>query len=180
MSRTLGLSMAVLGLMLAAATPSLAHEREQDAGDPSATDVRWAAMMEPHHRMGIELTELALEKSDNDGVRAVAEQSKDDQQSQLPELRAIIDAGSEKPMPPDPPIARFNEQQMETLRSLSGAEFDRMWLDVFSSHHMAAVMMTQAVQPGTAGGLAQDLQHEIVEGQLRQIDTMNDLREDVG
>ncbi len=49
-----------------------------------AADVQWAAMMEPHHRTGIELTELALEKSENDYVRAVAEQSKEDQQSQLP------------------------------------------------------------------------------------------------
>lgn len=40
-------------------------------------------------------------------------------------------------------------------------------------------MMTQAVQLGAAGGLAKDLQHEIVEGQLRQIDIMNDLRGDV-
>lgn len=178
--RTLAVSVAVLGLLLAGAAPSFAHEREQDAGDPSPTDVRWAAMMEPHHRMGIELTELALEKSENDGVRAVAEESKADQESQLPGLRAITEAGGEEPIPPEAPIARFNEQQMQMLRSSSGAEFDRMWLDVFSGHHMAAIMMTQAVQPGTAGGLAEDLQNEIRTGQLHQIATMNHLREELG
>ena len=35
----------------------------------SATDARWAAIMVDHHRNGIELTDLALQKSRNAGVR---------------------------------------------------------------------------------------------------------------
>ncbi|HJT05058.1 MAG TPA: hypothetical protein VJ757_15725 [Pseudonocardiaceae bacterium] len=56
-----------------------------------------------------------------------------DQQSELPQLLDVATAGGLGPMQPEPPLRRFDEQDMHKLRSLSGAEFDRMWLDVFST-----------------------------------------------
>lgn len=65
---------------------------------------------------------------------------------------------------------------MAKLESLSGEAFDRYWLDVFRSHHMAAIMMTKTALAGTAGGTAAKLEREIRDGQLRQVATMNKLR----
>jgi uncharacterized protein (DUF305 family) len=151
----------------------------QDMEKPSATDAQWAAMMIPHHEDGIELAELALEKSENDGVRKVAEQAKRDQQSELPQLKEVAEARGLGPMPPEAPLQKFNKQQMQKLRSLSGAKFDRAWLDVFSSHHMSAIMMTDVAMAGTAGGLAEELQNKIHDGQLEQVSRMNDLRKEL-
>lgn len=165
---------AVLALVFAGMGQAVAYQ--PGSVKPSATDARWAAMMVDHHRNGIELTDLALQKSRNPGVRGVAADSKRDQQSELPQLLEVAKAGGLGPMPPEPPLRRFSDQEMQKLRSLSGAEFDRMWLDVLSSHHMAAIMMSDVALAGTAGGKAQQLQRQIVDGQLRQVARMNDLR----
>lgn len=167
----------VLALMFAGLGQAVAHEQKPaNAGKVSATDVRWAAMMVEHHRSGIKLTDLALEKSRNSGVRAVATQSKNDQQSEIPGLLAVAKAGGLSPMQPESPLREFSEQDMTKLRSLSGAEFDRMWLNSLSSHHMGAIMMTDVALAGTAGGQAKQLQQKIRDGQLAQVARMNDLR----
>lgn len=178
MSRLAAAGAMAVTLALTVASPAVAHE-EKDGGTPSATDARWAAMMVAHHEGGIEITEIALERSDNEGVRAVAEESKQDQRDELPTLRAIAAAGGLEPMMPPEPLARFNEQTLERLRTVSDGEFDRAWLDVLSSHHMGAVMMTDVALAGTAGGPAEELQNRIREGQLTQVEQMNELREEL-
>ncbi|WP_219415918.1 DUF305 domain-containing protein [Pseudonocardia nigra] len=181
--RTSAVAVLALALALVGGSQALAHDEGDDrkGGEhPSATDARWAAMMIPHHRTGIELTELALEKSENDGVRDLAAESRHDQQRELPKLEKVARAGGLEPMPPEKPIRRFNEQQMEKLRELSGPEFDRAWLDVFSGHHVSAIMMSDVALAGTAGGLAEKLQEQIHDVQLEQLARMNELREEVG
>ncbi|GAA2571292.1 hypothetical protein GCM10010210_53790 [Pseudonocardia hydrocarbonoxydans] len=177
-SRMVAVGAMTMALALMAASPAVAHEQAQ-GGTPSATDARWAAMMVAHHEGGIEITEIALEKSDNEGVRAVATESQQDQQNELPTLRAIAAAGGLEPMTPPAPLARFNEQDLQRLRALSGAEFDRAWLDVLSSHHMGAIMMTDVALAGTAGAPAEELQNQIRDGQLKQVARMNELREEL-
>ena len=65
---------------------------------------------------------------------------------------------------------------MKRLKSASGKDFGRLWLDVFRSHHMAAITMTDTALSGTAGGEAKKLQKEIHDGQLKEVGTMNTLR----
>ena len=67
--------------------------------------------MVEHHGDGIELTDLALQKSKNPGVRRVAEQSKRDQESELPGLRAVAKAGGLAPVRPEPPLQRFTSRR---------------------------------------------------------------------
>lgn len=170
-----------LGLALTGSAPALAHESSgSKVGTPSKTDARWAAMMVVHHQNGITITDLALQKSKNKDVLAIAAQSKADQQRQIPGLRAVAQAGGMAPMPPEPPLDRFNDQQMEMVKKLSGAEFDRAWLDLLSSHHMAAIMMTDVAMAGATSPLAKSLQKEIRDGQLAQVSKMNALREKLG
>lgn len=142
----------------------------------SPATARWAAMMITHHQSGIELTRLATEKASNPAVRDLARQSMQDQQPELFRLQAIAQAGGVSAQQPEQPIMRFDQQQMMMLRSLSGATFDRQWLDVLSSHHMAAIMMTGPPMAVTGPGDAQQLETSIQDGQLRQIEIMNQLR----
>lgn len=167
---------AVTWLVLAG--PASAHERTGE--EVLRTDATWAAMMIPHHRMGIELTELALQKAENPEVKELAQQANEDQKSELPRLEAVAAAGGRSPGPPDEQIQRFNEQQMQELHALAGEDFDRYWLDVLSGHHMAAIMLTDTVLAGPAGGASEELQRQIHDGQLDQVSRMNELREQLG
>jgi uncharacterized protein (DUF305 family) len=175
--------LAVLAVGIAVAGPSGAHGddkadwRAKGAGAAvTATDARWAAMMIPHHLDGIELAQRAQEKAVTPGVREVAAQSEADQRAELPYLRKVAAARGLQPIPPEEPLMRFNEQQMATLEALTGTAFDRYWLDVFSAHHMSAIMMTDVAMAAPKNGLVRRLEHRIHSGQLRQVDAMNDLR----
>lgn len=126
----------------------------------SATDAKWAAMMVPHHRTGIELADLAVRKASTSGVRAIARDAKRDQQAELPRLK-VAKAGGRSEEQPERQLRAFDDEQMKRLESLSGKEFDRYWLDVFRSHHMAAIMMTDTASAGTAGGEPKKLQNQV-------------------
>ena len=76
---------------------------------------------------------------------------------------------------PEAPIAQFNEQEMAELRALSGQAFDRRWLDVFSSHHMSAVMMANVALAGA--GDAQEIAQKIHDERVKDIEEMNALRQ---
>ena len=66
---------------------------------------------------------------------------------------------------------------MAKLKSLSGEAFDRYWLDVFRSHHMAAIMMTKTALAGTAGGTTAKLEREgFMMVSCDRVATMNKLR----
>ncbi|WP_138757735.1 DUF305 domain-containing protein [Modestobacter altitudinis] len=155
--------------------PSTSAPQSQTA---SPTDVRFASMMVPHHQMGIELTQMAIDKSTNAGVREVAQKEKQSQQEQLPSLQAVAASGSTT-HEQEAPLMTFNQQEMDELMKLTGEAFDLKWLDVFSSHHMAAIMMADTALPGATSDEAKSVEQEIHDGQLETLGTMNSLREEL-
>ena len=169
-------TLATLGTVGAAlAADKAGNKAGNKMGKVSATDAKWAAMMVPHHRDGIELADLALRKASSSGVKEVARKSKREQEAQLPRLRAVARSDDRSEEQPEKPLRRFNDEQMTRLKSLLGTDFDRYWLDVFRSHHISAIMMTNTALAGTAGGEARRLQREIRSGQLDEVQTMNEL-----
>jgi uncharacterized protein (DUF305 family) len=143
----------------------------------SKTDAMFAAMMIPHHQMGLQITKLGTEKATNSGVKEIAERATESQQNEIPQLQSVASSGEMATMPPEDPMTKFNEQEMAELRSLSGTEFDLKWLDVLSSHHMAAIMMADIALAGNADAQAKQLQQKIHDEQLKGIGDMNTLRD---
>nr|WP_276508572.1 DUF305 domain-containing protein [Modestobacter muralis] len=142
----------------------------------SPTDVRFASMMAAHHQMGIELTQMAMDKSSTPGVREIAQEEMQSQQEQLPTLKTIAASGSAT-HEQEAPLMTFNQQEMDELESLTGEAFDMKWLDVFSSHHMAAIMMADTALPGATSDEAKAVEQEIHDGQLETLQKMNTLRD---
>lgn len=183
------IAMSVVGIAIPAAVAGNAAARPAQAPavfaspTPSATTPQeaamFAAMMASHHQAGIEMTQMALDKSTNDGVRAVAQRSQQNQKAQLPQLQSIAQSGNMSPQPPEAPLARFNEQEMTELQQLSGTDFDRKWLDTFSSHHMSAIMMAD-LQRDSADTRTRDIARQIRDQQLQDVSDMNNLRDQLG
>lgn len=150
------------------------------AGKPSLSDARWAATMIPHCETGSSSPSSPC-KSPATPVCARSPRSRG--RTSRPSSRAA--EGRHSPVGWDR-CARgaaddVHKQDMNKLRKLSRAAFDRAWLDVFSSHHMAAIMITGVAMTGvamtdSAGGLAATLQKQIHDGQLPQVAKMNALR----
>lgn len=160
----------------AGASSATTDASPSQSAEATMTDAMFAAMMIPHHQEGVEVTKLGVDKATTPAVKQIAQRSMDSQQSELPELQQVAAGGGmASPKPPEPPLAKFNEQEMAELRRLSGKDFDLKWLDVLSSHHMAAIMMTDVAM--SAGGEAKALQQKIRDGQLKDVDEMNTLRD---
>jgi len=156
------------------------QEATAAVGQPSAPDAMWAAMMIPHHRTGIEMAALATERAASEQLRQLAASSKSDQEKELPRLQEIIDAAGKTAMPPEAPVERMNRLHMQVLGSLSGTEFDRHWITVVNGHHMSAVMMTDVALAGSQSDVAKSLQTELRQDQLKEMDELNRLLEQIG
>lgn len=151
----------------------------QSAGTTDGAGTMFAAMMVAHHQDGIKLAQMAVSKASNVGVKEVAQRALKSQQQELPQLQTIARSGGMSAMPPEDPIQKFTQQQMARLQTLSGTQFDRTWLDTFSSHHMSAIMMSDTAMPASSGD-AKALQQKIHDEQLKDVSDMNTLRAKLG
>ncbi|MGE2692090.1 DUF305 domain-containing protein [Mycolicibacterium pulveris] len=124
-------------------------------GEPAgynAEDVAFATNMIPHHEQAIELSAMVPDRSTNPELIALAEQISATQQPEINTLRVFLVQWNENP---DAATGEghahhgdmqgmVDEATMAQLRSLSGQEFDTLWLESMISHHEGAVDMARA------------------------------------
>jgi len=159
------------------AMTSPSDDAASEIGEPSAVDAMWAAMMIPHHQTGIQMAEMAIKQAATEELRQAAEESRKEQEDDLPQLQRIIDAAGKSPMPPEKAVEKMNKHETKLLESLSGTEFDRHWITVVNGHHMAAIMMTDTAVAGSTSKGAHALQTKLREAQLGEIDKLTDLHQ---
>ncbi len=69
----------------------------------------------------------------------------------------------------------MSAEDMQALMGASGAEFDRMWLQMMIAHHQGAVTMAQQVLTTTNDADVTKLAEAVVAGQTAEITTMQKL-----
>lgn len=156
------------GTSSAASTPSGSASR--------AGDVMFAQMMIPHHQQAIEMADLALANASTSAdVKGLAQQIRAAQDPEIttmhgwlrewgaPTSAAATDHGTNGMM---------SEQDMASLKAAEGAEFNRTWLEMMIEHHRGAVTMAQDVLSSTEDAAVASLARAIVDGQKREIATM--------
>lgn len=157
------------------------QEATAAVGEPSASDAMWAAMMIPHHRTGIAMSELAESRAATDELRQAAQSSKVEQEDDLPRLEEIIRAAGQDERRPERQIEQMAQHHMQVLESLSGTDFDRHWITVVGGHHQAAIMMSETALAGNSPyQAARSLQEQIREKQLNELDDMRNLLQRLG
>jgi len=139
----------------------------------SASDIGFAEMMIPHHQQAIEMSDLALERASNAEVLALAEQIK---AAQAPEIETMsswpgVNAGAHSGHMMD---GMLTEEEMQQLRTSSGTQFDRLFLEGMIKHHQGAVMMASGVQDSTNAEVA-ELARAIIAAQEEEIRAMEEL-----
>ena len=73
------------------------------------------------------------------------------------------------------PHGMMTADQMRALESASGAEFDRMWLEMMIEHHRGAVTASQQVLATGASEDVRQLAQQIVSSQQAEITQMEAL-----
>lgn len=78
------------------------------------------------------------------------------------------------------PISGRDQMDLKRLRQLSGAAFDRMWLEVISGHHTAAIQMAGIEKAGGGDPTTRKLAAAVASSQLRQLSLFNRLAMQMG
>lgn len=160
-------------------------------GEPAgfnADDVAFATNMVTHHKQAIELSAMVGERSTNPQVQALAQQITAVQQPEINVLNVFLVQWKENPEAGDldghaghtSMPGMVDEATLERLRSVSGAEFDRLWLASMIDHHRGAVEMAKAEIANGANVDAIAVARQMVATQEAEIAQMGQLQKELG
>jgi uncharacterized protein (DUF305 family) len=168
----------------ATTTPSGVSAEHNDA------DLRFAQMMIPHHEQALEMAQLAAGRASAQPVKDLAEQIRAAQDPEIATLNGFLQAwgapatggmagmdhggmahGGTSPM-----NGMMTAEQMDQLEAASGAEFDRMFLEMMIAHHEGAVADARTELAEGANPQAKELAQKIVDGQTAEITQMRQLQ----
>ncbi|KGA14770.1 hypothetical protein GM51_16430 [freshwater metagenome] len=156
----------------------------------NATDVGFAQGMIPHHAQAVEMADLALEKSTNADVLALAKQIKASQNPEIQTMSGWLQSWGQKVPSTDSMSGSghdmtdmggmmmdgmMTEADMKKLESSSGTAFDRLWMELMIQHHEGAVRMSEDELKDGKNPDVKALAQTIVTSQQAEISTMNSL-----
>jgi uncharacterized protein (DUF305 family) len=162
--------------------PGMDHGGSSTSAAPSATrsdfndaDVTFLQMMYPHHAQAIDMAKLVPSRSQNQQVITLAQNI---EQAQAPEMAQFTDL-LESFGKPAPSVSGhtgmpgiMSAEQMNTLTGLSGAAFDRMWLQMMIDHHTGAIDMSNTELRDGTNPDAKKLAEAIIANQQAEIAQM--------
>jgi uncharacterized protein (DUF305 family) len=165
---------AVVGMLVLSACGSSANTAAPDL----KADVAFAQKMVPHHEQALEMAKLVPTRSGNEKVRGLAERVEKAQDPEITRMNEWLKqwgATTKQDHEGHDMAGMMSQDDMAKLENASGAEFDRLWLDLMVKHHEGAVEMarTELSQGQDAG--AKQLAQAIVDGQQQEITEMKDL-----
>lgn len=151
-------------------------------------DVTFAQQMIPHHEQAVEMAELAQDRADSSEVLELAENIEAAQGPEIDTLQGWLEEwgeeeapsggmdhgdmghGSDSEMP-----GMMDEAEMNDLMGASGADWDRMFLEMMIEHHEGAVEMAQVEADEGENPDAVALAKKIISDQEAEIAQMQQL-----
>lgn len=196
--RTLGLAGTGLALTVLLAACGSTTATSSDASAPAGTsaavqavaegsdaDISFAQLMIPHHQQAVEMADLALARETSPEVKALAEQIKAAQDPEIQMMSGWLQAwGAPMEMGDDhgshdmggmTMSGMMTGEDMRALADATGADFDRMWLQMMIAHHQGAISMAEQVKAESSNPDVTTLADAVIAGQTTEIDTMQQL-----
>lgn len=154
-----------------------------DAKDHNAQDVTFTQGMIPHHQQAVEIATLA-QTSDNAELRKLANTIIDGQASEITAFQNML---LQWGVPEQPDHSAHNGMQgmidqptIDRLKTLKGADFDRLWLQSMITHHEGAIAMAdEEIAKGKSPDTIQ-VAKVILATQKAEIEQMNTLLKNLG
>lgn len=118
--------------------------------DLTGADIMFLQMMIPHHQQAVDISNLALTKSKDAELLALATAIRDGQADEIVQMKQWLnDAGAGLEMGhtmDDHMGGMLDESELAALKSTTGSDFDRLWLLGMTGHHDGALHMTQMIE----------------------------------
>lgn len=148
-------------------------------GEYSNMDIMFAQMMIPHHQQAVDMSNLALEKSSNGEILALAKQIKDAQAPEIQEMEhwlehAGVSGTIDHDMDHGMEMGMLSAEELAALTTAEGTEFDLIFLEGMIAHHEGAIDMAQMIL-GSENAEAKALAEAIISSQTEEIELMKAL-----
>ena len=151
-----GLAVVIMAMALAGCSKDgsmgMDHEghSSEASGDLSGDDVMFLQMMIPHHQQAIDMSDLALTKSADPELLALAKDIRDEQAAEIVKMKAWLDkAGAD--LDPGHSMGHdmggmLSDSELAALEAATGKSFDLLWLKGMTGHHVGAIDMATMIE----------------------------------
>jgi uncharacterized protein (DUF305 family) len=133
----------IIALALALITLCTLPAYARDAKAPY--DVQFLDTMAEHHRGGIKMMQLAVDKAQSADVKQMAQKGIDDQTKEINDLKSMRNSDAPEAinmnLPGMMPKEKM-EKEMAKLEAATGSDFDKHFLQSMIKHHSGAVKMS--------------------------------------
>ncbi|WP_033327470.1 DUF305 domain-containing protein [Streptomyces yerevanensis] len=172
-----------MGSMGSDSSPSASASAK--AGKHNDADASFATDMIQHHRQAVEMADLAADRASSQEVKDLATKIKGAQDPEIKTMSGWLtswgeevpadmsgmeghDMGDMSSMP-----GMMSGEDMDKLEKASGAEFDKMFLEMMIKHHEGAVEMAETQKADGKYGPAVKLADDVITAQTAEIEQMN-------
>jgi uncharacterized protein (DUF305 family) len=147
---TIFIAIVALSLTACASTgtkDSMHDHSTQAAGDLSSDDVMFLQMMIPHHQQAIDISDLALTKSEDVELLALAKNIRDEQGAEIVKMKAWLEeANASLHSDSHSMDGMLSDSELEALDKATGKSFDVLWLKAMTGHHTGAIDMAAMIE----------------------------------
>lgn len=180
-------------------TPSASTSAPVDA-QHDAADVTFSQGMVVHHQGAIRMAQMATAQASTPQVKDLAARIEAAQAPEIDEMTSWLRAWGEPvtaggamagmdhssgstssaPAGPGSPMGMMTDEQMDQLMAATGAGFDRMFLQMMTTHHQGAIAMARTEQADGSNAQAIALATSIESSQTAEVAEMARLLQDLG
>jgi uncharacterized protein (DUF305 family) len=158
---------------------------EGETDDGQAADVEFVQGMIPHHVDAVDMAELVPDRTDRQELVDLAAQIIADQEGEIEQMRGMLERMGAEEMPMDGmdgmdhgEMGMMSDEEMDELRSLEGAEFDRRFMQSIIDHHEGAIAMAEQVLADGTDPEVAALAEDVIAAQEAEITQMNEWLEE--
>jgi uncharacterized protein (DUF305 family) len=134
-------------------------------------EAAYLGMMIVHHKEGVKMANMALEKATSPQLKQMMEKTKSEQQADIDKMTGWLKEWYSK-SPDEFSMPAESEQMMQKgmseLQGLSGAEFDKMFAKHMAHHHMDAIAMSKMAESKAKHAEVKKLASETVSSQTKE------------
>jgi len=151
---------------------------------PNATDIAFAGDMIPHHQQAIEMSDLAADRAGGAEVKELAGRIRQAQDPEITQMSTWLREWGQ-PVPSAGPggghdahhgmPGMMSADEMADLMAASGADFDRMFLEMMIRHHEGAIEMAEVVRRDGVHQGVRELANSVATSQSAEITEMRDM-----
>jgi uncharacterized protein (DUF305 family) len=164
-----------------AVTPTEGHGGMMSSSPSAANapfDLQFIDTMSAHHQGAIEMAQTAKNKAQKAELKNFARQIVEDQQREIAQMKQWRDnwySGKPQAVNMEMPgmMDSMKGMNMDGMKAMTGADFDRMFLDMMIVHHQSAVAMAKDALNKSEHSEVKKLAQQIIDAQQKGIEMMN-------